>query len=327
MSGKIVFVASDWTLTPPKLVFAVASLVPAASLVPGLMVDSASAIAPFTVSAVAVALAVPVGGGRKGPPSRLGKPADATAVAIAFPPPVADASAVAVALPGEGGRPENVGNTLSPAEPPAAFAEDDASPAPLVLALLLALAFPPTPPSVSEKPPEPPFAVAEAVALPVPEVAPAPAIADPPSPPPRSGASSMLPPEPPDPPEELAFASAVPEMVVVVAAAPASPPPPPMAPAKPWLGLKSLISPSVPPTPPLPPIAVASFGDTPPAIAVTDAPSPPGWPTSPGLTPSAPFAPAAPWTVTSSAYTPAALAVIRAKDSPVVCNSRIKNER
>ena len=40
------------------------------------------------------------GRGRKKPPKLPGKPAAATAVAIAFPPPVADAAAVAVALPG-----------------------------------------------------------------------------------------------------------------------------------------------------------------------------------------------------------------------------------
>jgi hypothetical protein len=65
-----------------------------------------------------------------------------------------------------------------------ADALDDASPEPVVLAVLLALASPPrlSSPSPNEMPPLPPVAVAVAVALPVAELAVAPAAAGPPGP-------------------------------------------------------------------------------------------------------------------------------------------------
>jgi hypothetical protein len=77
----------------------------------------------------------------------LGKPCVATAVAVAFPPPVAETSAVAVALL------PSTKSKLSMGPPPVAVAVDDALPKPLVVAVLLASASPPRPPSVSEVPP------------------------------------------------------------------------------------------------------------------------------------------------------------------------------
>jgi hypothetical protein len=116
-------------------------------------------------------------------------------------------------------------------------------------------------------------------------------------------------------------------MMVIAVVAIAVPPVPPL-PGKP-VGKPMVGGGVFPPFPPFPAIAVALFRGSVPlaATAVAGPPVSPGWPSSPGLTPSAPFAPSTPMTVTSSARTPAALAVIRAKESPVVCNSRIKNER
>ena len=209
----------DWTLTPPRLVFAVDWVSP---ITPP-PVDSASALAPFVVSALDVALAAAIGTGNPGP--KLPRmPCVATAVAIAFPPPAADASAVAAALP-----PPPIMSPPSPPAPPVAFADDDALPEPFVLAVLLASASPPTPPTVYETPPKPPAAEVEAVALPLPEKPDANDDADPPSPL-RAPPPSKPAPVPPHPPLEIASASAEPEMTVVSAVAVAAPPRPPGAP-------------------------------------------------------------------------------------------------
>jgi hypothetical protein len=84
--------------------------------------------------------------------------------------------------------------------------------------------------------------------------------------------------------------------------------------------------------PPLPPVAEAEAVALPvPELAVATADA--GWPGPAGTLPKGspiPGAPSAPISVSetfaSAARTPAALAVIRAKESPVVCNSRTKNE-
>jgi hypothetical protein len=85
--------------------------------------------------------------------------------------------------------------------------------------------------------------------------------------------------------------------------------------------------------PPLPPVAEAEAVALPvPELAVATADA--GWPGPAGTLRKGspiPGAPSAPISVTvsfaSAARTPAALAVIRAKESPVVCNSRTDNER
>jgi hypothetical protein len=88
----------------------------------------------------------------------------------------------------------------------------------------------------------------------------------------------------------------------------------------------------LPPVPPLPPVTVALFsgaviGCVLPAPAVTDSPSPPWKPGSPGLTPSAPAALSSPWTITISARTPPALTIAKVSDATPVINVRVKIER
>jgi hypothetical protein len=61
-----------------------------------------------------------------------------------------------------------------------------------------------------------------------------------------------------------------------------------------------------------------------PALADTDSPSPPGWPESPGLTPSAPAAPLSPCTITISARTPAAPIIKKALDAAPAINDRAR---
>ena len=110
---------------------------------------------------------------------------------------------------------------------PVALEDADALPEPLAMAVLVALASPPAPPTSIDCPELPPVAEAEAEAPLVPELAVAKAVAGPAQIP----AIAIIPPSaaasPPLPPVEIALAPATPDMMVVAAVALATPPVPP----------------------------------------------------------------------------------------------------